>query len=92
MGAEAKDIEAVREEILRLLRQQMEALDAPLGLTDARLSECYERQGRVQELREKLQALSNSSLEAKSERAEAAHVPSHAAPLMPASLDAARNV
>jgi hypothetical protein len=47
---------ALRREILDLLRQQMEALDSPLGLTDARLTECYERQARVQELREKLQA------------------------------------
>ena len=51
-----EDIGAVRREILDLLRQQMEALDSPLGLTDAVLSQCYERQARVQELREKLQA------------------------------------
>ena len=55
-----EDIAAVRQEILDLLRQQMEALDSPLGLTDARLSECYERQARVQELREKLQAAASS--------------------------------
>jgi len=56
MPATAEEIAAVRQEILDLLRQQMEALDSPLGLTDARLTECYERQARVQELREKLQA------------------------------------
>ena len=61
---------AVRHEILQLLRQQMEALNSPLGLTDARLRECYERQGRVQELREKLQALSNSERDAASTRDE----------------------
>jgi len=52
----SEDLAAVRREIMCLLRQQMEALDSPAGLTDARLSECYERQARVQELREKLQA------------------------------------
>lgn len=56
MPATAEEIAAVRCEILDLLRQQMEALDSPLGLTDARLTECYERQARVQELRERLQA------------------------------------
>ena len=52
----SEDLAALRQEIVYLLRQQMEALDSPLGLTDARLSECYERQARVHELREKLQA------------------------------------
>jgi hypothetical protein len=46
----------VRREILDLLRQQMDALNSPLGLTDEKLRECYQRQARVQELREKLQA------------------------------------
>ena len=63
---------AVRQEILYLLGQQMDALDSPLGLTDARLSECYERQARVQELREKLQALSNSECGVGTVRNEAA--------------------
>ncbi len=53
---ESEDLEALRREIVYLLRQQMEVLDSPLGLTDARLSECYERQARVHELREKLEA------------------------------------
>lgn len=57
----AEDIAAVRREILDLLRQQMEALDSPLGLSDARLTECYERQARVQELRDKLQAAPDST-------------------------------
>lgn len=54
------DREAIRQEILGLLRQQMEALDSPSGLTDDQLRECYLRQGRVQELREVLQAASIS--------------------------------
>jgi hypothetical protein len=56
MHSEPADVVAVRVEILRLLRQQMEALNSPLGLTDEKLRECYERQGRVQELRDELQA------------------------------------
>ncbi|MFZ0293712.1 MAG: hypothetical protein WAL52_08925 [Candidatus Sulfotelmatobacter sp.] len=55
--AKDKDIVAVREEMLALLRQQMESLDSPEGLTDSQLIECYNRQGRVQELRERLQVL-----------------------------------
>lgn len=57
MSWQGKDIVAVRREMLELLRQQMECLDSPGGLTDSQLIECYNRQGRVQELREKLQAL-----------------------------------
>ena len=58
MSWQAEDIVALRQEMMDLLRQQMEALDSPQGMTDAQLIECYNRQGRVQELREKLQALS----------------------------------
>jgi hypothetical protein len=54
---ELEEIAAVRREIMELLRQQMETLDSPLGLSDERLSECYRRQDRVQDLRERLQAL-----------------------------------
>ena len=54
---EDKNIVAVRREMLDLLRQQMESLDSPGGLTDSQLIECYNRQGRVQELREELQSL-----------------------------------
>ena len=57
MPWQAEDIVAVRREMLDLLCQQMECLDSPGGLTDSQLIECYNRQGRVQELREKLQAL-----------------------------------
>jgi hypothetical protein len=63
MPATTEEMAAVRREILDLLGQQMEALDSPLGLTDARLTECYERQARVQELREKLQAATLSQPE-----------------------------
>ncbi|MFZ0537246.1 MAG: hypothetical protein WAM47_10300 [Candidatus Sulfotelmatobacter sp.] len=57
MPWQGEDIVAVRREMLDLLRQQMESLDSAGGLTDSQLIECYNRQGRVQELREKLQAL-----------------------------------
>jgi hypothetical protein len=59
MPAVAEDMMAVRKQIVHLLHQQMEALDSPQGLTDQRLTECYERQAQVQELRERLQALAN---------------------------------
>ena len=64
MPGRVEDIAAVRREIVDLLRQQMEALDSPLGLTDAGLRECYERQARVQELREQLQAAAQTSAQA----------------------------
>jgi hypothetical protein len=57
MPSEAEEIVAVRREIVSLLRQQMEALNSPEGLTDTTLIQCYERQARVQELRETLQAV-----------------------------------
>ena len=60
MKPEAEDIATVRREMLYLLGQQMEALNSPLGLTDDRLRECYDRQMRVQELREKLQSSLNA--------------------------------
>jgi hypothetical protein len=50
-----KKLMAARQEILDLLRQQLEVLDSPLGLSDAQLRECYLRHTRVQELREQLQ-------------------------------------
>ncbi|MCU1300930.1 MAG: hypothetical protein JWQ87_1214 [Candidatus Sulfotelmatobacter sp.] len=92
MQARADEIMAVRQEIFQLLHKQMEALDSPLGLTDARLSECYERQGRVQELREKLQALTNFGFEVGSTRDEEAETESCAAQLTPAAADHAANV
>jgi hypothetical protein len=60
MPTRGEEIAAVRREIIDLLRDQMEALDSPLGLTDERLSECYRRHERVQELRERLQVLAGS--------------------------------
>ena len=92
MQAGTDELVAVRQEILQLLRQQIDALNSPLGLTDARLTECYERQARVQELREKMQALSNASEEAESARGEAAAGPSCGALVIPASLDTAANL
>lgn len=56
MHADTEDREEIRQEILQLLKQQMDVLDSPVGLTDEQLRECYLRQTRVQDLREKLQA------------------------------------
>ena len=61
MPARGEEISAVRQQIIYLLREQMETLDSPLGLTDERLSECYRRQEQVQELRERLQALAGAN-------------------------------
>jgi hypothetical protein len=63
MQAGSDDMMAVRQQIMYLLHQQMEALDSPQGLTDEILTECYERQARVQELRERLQALANLEID-----------------------------
>jgi hypothetical protein len=52
----ATQVEDTRREIMMLLRQQMRVLDSGAELTDSQLRECYDRQVRVQELREKLQA------------------------------------
>ncbi len=71
MQVESEDIVAARREILDLLRQQMEALNSPLGLTDENLRECYDRQERVQELREKLEANSDATAVVISPSAEA---------------------
>ena len=60
MNVGLEDMEVVRQEILGLLRQQMQALDSPDGLTDDQLRECYLRQNRVQELREVLQSAAGS--------------------------------
>lgn len=88
MQGREENMVAVRQEILDLLRQQMEALNSPLGLTDARLTECYERQARVQELRERLEALAVES-STPNEVTETGSCPVQA---MPASVDAAANV
>jgi hypothetical protein len=59
MPSQAQDIVAVRTELWSLLHQQIEVLSSPLGLTDSQLMECYDRQSRVQELREKLETILN---------------------------------
>ena len=92
MRTGAEEIVAVRQEILQLLRQQMDALDSPLGLKEARLSECYERQARVHELREKLPALSGSEHDVGPARMAVADAPSCAAAVMLPALDTAANV
>jgi hypothetical protein len=71
-GLRDRNMETLRQEILGLLRQQMQALDSPGGLTDEQLRECYLRQNRVQELREILQAACVSPLES----SQSAHVQS----------------
>ena len=42
----------LREEILQLLRAQMQALEQPSRLSDVELSACYRRQEKVGELRD----------------------------------------
>jgi hypothetical protein len=63
MQPRAEHMMAVRKQIVHLLHQQMEALDSRQGLTDERLTECYERQAKVQELRERLQALASLEIQ-----------------------------
>ena len=58
---------ALRAEMIGLLSQQLKALDSPDGLTDSVLMECYDRQARVQELREKLQSLDQQQAESSEE-------------------------
>jgi hypothetical protein len=70
MELENTEVMAVRAEITSLLRQQLEALDSPDGLTDSKLMECYDRQSRVQELREELQGLSTPELSECSEKSQ----------------------
>jgi hypothetical protein len=78
MQPEREDRVAVRREMMDLLRQQVEALDSPLGLTDEKLRECYERQARVQALRDKLQAGMDTTAE---------EIPASAAEAAETSLD-----
>ena len=59
METSLNEMAAVREAILYLLRQQVEALNSPL-LTDAQLRDCYERQKRLQDLRDRMQALTSA--------------------------------
>ena len=46
----------MRQEIIQLLRAQLEALADLSGLTDAQLAICYRRQERVRQLRDQLSA------------------------------------
>jgi hypothetical protein len=57
--SQVEDVVGVRREIVVLLALQLEALDSPQGLTEAKLMECYQRQTRVQEWRDQLQAISD---------------------------------
>lgn len=66
MPAEIEDLVAARQEIWDLLRQQVETLGSSQELTDRQLIECYNRQLRVQELREKLENLSTRGIDATS--------------------------
>jgi hypothetical protein len=59
MPSKLEDMVAVRREILDLLHQQMAVLNSGLEVTDDQLRSCYDRQGRVEELRDKLQACLN---------------------------------
>lgn len=54
MPSDLDEIGAVRREIWNLLKLQMETLGSP-ELTDRQIIECYNRQIRVLELREKLE-------------------------------------
>jgi hypothetical protein len=58
MQAETAETVAIRAEIMDLLRQQLAALDSTGELSDTMLMQCYDRQARVQELREELQSIS----------------------------------
>lgn len=55
MASEFGEIGAVRREIWNLLKLQMETLGSAQELTDRQIIECYDRQIRVLELREKLE-------------------------------------
>jgi hypothetical protein len=61
MPAGFGDNGAVRREIWNLLQLQMETLSSAQELTDQQIVECYNRQIRVQELREKLEMCNSDS-------------------------------
>jgi hypothetical protein len=46
--------DGIRQEMIRLLRAQMETLDASPVLSDEDLAACYQRQEKVRELRDRL--------------------------------------
>jgi hypothetical protein len=57
MASELEEIGSVRREIWNLLKLQMETLGLAQELSDRQIIECYNRQIRVLELREKLEML-----------------------------------
>jgi hypothetical protein len=61
MPSELEEIGAVRREIWSLLKLQMETLGSSEELTDRQIIECYSRQIRVLELREKLETCNTES-------------------------------
>jgi hypothetical protein len=58
--ARDEDIVAVRKKMFRLLCRQMEVLNSS-SLTDGQLRECYNRQERVQKVRERLEDMLNQA-------------------------------
>lgn len=63
MPSKAEDIAIVREDMLKLLSLQMDALGSPLGLTDCQIKECCDRQARVLQMREKIESLRESEID-----------------------------
>jgi hypothetical protein len=57
MQSQVEGATGIRREMMNLLRQQVKILDSSRELSDIQLRECYDRQSRVQALREKLQAI-----------------------------------
>lgn len=55
------DADSIRQEMLDLLRQQIEVLNSSSGPTDDQLRECYLRQFRLQALRDQLLAAGTSA-------------------------------
>ena len=49
-----EDCHGLRQEIIQLLRAQMQALEEPSRLSDVELAACYRRQEKVGELRDQL--------------------------------------
>ena len=57
--ADSNQLDEMRQEIIQLLRAQLDALANLSGVTDAQLTACYERQERVRQLRDQLSAASD---------------------------------
>jgi hypothetical protein len=54
MQPDREDSSGLRQEMIRLLHTQMQALNVPRGLSDTELRDCYRRHERVCELRDML--------------------------------------